>query len=325
MVERFNGLPLLVVGDLILDRYIWGSVERISPEAPVPVVAVTETDNRLGGAGNVARNLQGLGANVSICGVVGNDDEAAAMFKLFDSRSIEKDGVLIDDSRPTSLKTRVIGHKQQMIRVDREDTETLSPEIQESFSKLVDAKIDSTKGIIISDYAKGVISEPLLKRFKLAHEAGRIGLNTRPFILDPKPPNYALYQNVSVATPNRKEAEQASGIAVKDAESATEAAKIISDKWSAEMVVVTLGSKGLLIYEKDKNDSVHLKASAQEVFDVSGAGDTVIAVLSAGLSLGAHPVLCGELANVAAGIVVGEVGTVSIDAERLIDEIKKYT
>jgi D-beta-D-heptose 7-phosphate kinase/D-beta-D-heptose 1-phosphate adenosyltransferase len=323
-LDKIRGLEVLVVGDVILDRYIWGSVERISPEAPVPVVLVKRVEDRLGGAGNVVRNLSALGAKVSLSGFIGDDDEGRVVLKLLESDGVEKDGVLIDRSRPTALKTRVIAATQQICRVDRENPG--APQVvglREGIAAYIDANLEKSKVVIVSDYGKGVISDVLMTKLFEARQKGRLGLGVRPLVVDPKPPNYGLYRGISVATPNRKEAEVASGLKITNKEKAMEAARLLLKKWEAEMMMITLGEDGLMIVPSDTGDGIVLDTVAQNVFDVSGAGDTVIAIFSAALAAGATARVAGDLANIGAGVVVSEVGTVAVNPEKLRTEIER--
>ena len=318
-IDRFDGRKLLVVGDIILDRYIWGAVDRISPEAPVPVVEVRRMEDRLGGAANVVRNLAGLGVQSSLCGFVGDDDEGRAVLALLEESGIARDGVIIDRQKPTCLKTRVIAAAQQVVRIDREDRTSQAAPLQEGFAAVVDAHIDACEGVIFSDYGKGAITEILLKR--LAATPGRFGLNKLPLVVDPHPANFEHYRGITVAKPNRREAERASGIRISDHASAFAAAEKLRSLWQAELMLITLGELGLVLVGEGVKHA--LDTVAQDVFDVSGAGDTVTAVFTTALASGASPLVAGDLANIAAGIVVSEIGTVAIDRIRMVHEIER--
>ena len=323
-LDRIVSTPILVVGDLILDRYIWGKVERISPEAPVPVVEVQRTEDRLGGAGNVVRNLATIGAKPTVCGIVGGDEDAQAMLRLFAEIGADVRGVIVDDSRPTVLKTRVIAHTQQIVRIDRERCNGESPQVNERISAAIESSIDGAKAVILSDYGKGTVSSHVLATLHRAYEQHRLGLSVRPLFVDPHPRNYDNYRRMSVAKPNRKEAEIASGRSISSVEDAFKAADILMERWNSEMMVITLGEDGMIVQQAGGQAGVHLETMAQEVFDVSGAGDTVTAVFCAALATGASPVIAGVLANIAAGIVVSEVGTVAIDIDRLRNEVSRF-
>ncbi len=321
-LERIRGVPVLVVGDLILDRYVWGNVSRISPEAPVPVVEVVRTEDRLGGAANVARNLRSLDARVTMCGFIGDDDEGRRVVAQFDKDGVSKEGVIIDRERPTSLKTRVIGQRQQIVRIDRENVEPRSVAMQEAFAALVGTHIEASRAVILSDYGKNAVSEALIRRFEEARTGGRISLKDRPLVVDPHPTNYAIYAGMSVAKPNRREAEVASGIKIVDTASAIAAANVLLSLWQAEMMLITLGEGGMVMTFADKSEPIILATQARQVFDVSGAGDTVTAVFTAAVAAGATPRVAGELANISAGIVVSEVGTVAVNIDKLRAEIE---
>jgi D-beta-D-heptose 7-phosphate kinase/D-beta-D-heptose 1-phosphate adenosyltransferase len=322
-IEKLKGLPILVVGDIILDRYVWGSVARISPEAPVPVVDVKRMEDRLGGASNVVRNLCNLGAQVSVCGFIGDDDEGKIVLQLLEKDKVERDGVIIDRGRPTSLKTRVVAQKQQMLRIDRENCAPLALPLREGFAAVVDAHIDRAKAVIVSDYGKGAVSDSLFRKLHEAQKNKKLGLGSRPLVLDPHPANYGVYQSVTVAKPNRREAEIASGVTITNRESTVKAAEVLLKKWNCEMIVITLGEDGLAIISASGTPPIFLETVALEVFDVSGAGDTVTAVFAAALAAGASPAVAGDLANIAAGVVVSEVGTVAITLPKLKNEIER--
>ena len=327
IVDRMRDLPVLVVGDIMLDHYIWGGVERISPEAPVPVVHVSEMEPRLGGAGNVVRNLLNLGAKVTLCGFIGDDQEGKTVLKLLDESNIDKNGIIVERERPTTLKIRVVAHaqyhqSQQIVRIDREKREAPQRALLEGLAAVVDSYIDSHAAIVLSDYAKGAIGETLFKKLRDARAVGRIGLGKCPVILDPHPKNFEAYQQISIFKPNRREAEQASGVKITDRDSALEAALVLLDKFSCEMVLITLGEDGLMLVDSESKQPTYFDTIALDVYDVSGAGDTVTAILTAALAAGAAPATAADLANVGGGIVVAEVGTAAIQVDKLKDEIQ---
>ncbi len=323
LLDKFSEVSALVIGDIILDRYIWGNVERISPEAPVPVVDVRKVEDRLGGAGNAVRNLCAIGAKVSLCGMIGDDEEGQRVLQLLDQSGVNKEGVMIDRGRPTSLKTRVIAHSQQVVRIDREDTRVQGVALSEGLAAMADAHLENSGVVIVSDYGKGAIAAPLFKRLSAARQEGRLGSRVRPLVVDPHPHNYDLYDGITIAKPNRKEAEVAVGFSIDSPEAATKAAQLLCKRWNSEMMMITLGEGGLMILPAIDQQAIFLETVAREVFDVSGAGDTVTALFSAALALGASPSLAGDLANIAAGIVVSEVGTVPINVTRLRSDIEK--
>lgn len=313
----------MVIGDLMLDRYIWGSVERISSEAPVPIVNVLKNEDRLGGAANAARNLANLGAQVSLFGFVGGDKEGEILKQLLRKHSIHIDGVLEDRSRPTSLKTRVIAHAQQVVRIDREQISYPKIALQQRMAALITSNLKKFKAVLISDYGKGSISEVIMAPLSKAVRKGELSLRKRPLVVDPNPSSYHFYSGMSVAKPNRREAEEASGVKIRDKDSALKAGRLLLRKWNAEMMLISLGEDGLLIVPSQGKKGVLLETLAQEVHDVSGAGDTVTALFAAALGAGAQPVLAGQLANIGAGVVVSEVGTVAVEASKLKREIER--
>lgn len=322
VLDKIEGLPVLVIGDLILDRYMWGKVDRISPEAPVPVVEVHRTEDRLGGAGNVVRNLCNLGAKVKVCGVVGDDIEGQALIRMLKKSGVNPDGIVVEPGYPTSLKTRVIAQPQQIVRIDREDKSALHSSHTASLSKLVGTLVDKQKAVIVSDYAKGVISAPVMKVLGNLHKKGIFGRSTIPLVVDPHPDHFSFYNSVTMAKPNRKEAEAATGIKITDHKKAMQAAHKLRKKWNAELMMITLGEGGIVIV--DSKTGITLDTVARDVYDVSGAGDTVTAVFTAALAAGASLEVAGNLSNIAAGIVVSEVGTVAVDKKKLIHEIEHF-
>jgi len=319
ILEGFSGVPILVVGDLILDHYIWGKVSRISPEAPVVVVNVTTESRRPGGAGNVANNLLALGAKVGICGLVGDDSDGKELVKQLESQGADGSGVIVDRTRRTSVKTRVIAQAQQVVRVDREDIHPLEQAACDSLCKTFRAHLAGTKGVIISDYAKGAISPALFQIIQQETSKGQLGYRKIPVLVDPKGPNFSLYSQATIVKPNRSEATLASGIEITDRATAIQAATALLEKWKCEIILITLGELGMVLVSKVDGalQTAEIDTVARDVYDVSGAGDTVSAVFSLALSAGATPVEAAELANIAAGIVVAEVGTVAVTAADL--------
>lgn len=323
-LDRIVNTEILVTGDLMLDRYIWGKVSRISPEAPVPVVDVTRTEDRLGGAGNVVQNLRSIKAKVSVCAYVGSDEEGKQVKWILDESGVSTDGLITDSSRPTTLKTRVIAHHQQVVRIDREESQSTASKLDTKFTETVAARLKNSKGIILSDYGKGAITPGLLAALEDAQKKGILGIGTCPYMVDPHPKNHNLYKRLNVAKPNKREAEVASGITIENVDDAFRAARKLLEIWRADMMLVTLSEDGLVIIEAGKEKGIHLETHAQEIFDVSGAGDTVTALFTASLAVGAPPIVAGVLANIGAGIVVSEVGTAAVDLERLRDEAARF-
>jgi len=319
LLEEIEGTTITVVGDLILDHYIWGKVERISPEAPVVVVDASKEDRRLGGAGNVVRNLREIGANVSVCGVVGDDADGRTLLSMLEESGADIGSVLVDRSRRTTVKTRVIAHAQQVVRVDKEDRGPLDQPYADGIAGALESKFAASEGVILSDYGKGAICPAIFERVLKLKLAGKAGLGKNPLVVDPKAPNFGMYSGVTVIKPNRAEAEEASGIAIRDRASAIAAGRKLLETWDCELLLVTLGEMGMILV--GAGEPVEIDTVAREVFDVSGAGDTVSAVFTAGLAAGAAPELAAELANLAAGVVVSEIGTVPIKKSELQEAI----
>ncbi len=316
-LARFAGANVLVVGDIILDHFLWGSVSRISPEAPVPVVNVTRENIMLGGAANVLHNLYALGAKASLCGVIGNDVMGDQLLGLLAELSSATGGVVKVDDRPTIKKTRVIANNQQVVRVDREDSGEVPAEAVEKILAHIDANIDNFDAVIVSDYAKGLITESFMARLQdcLA------GHRSVPLIVDPKPGRSGCYHGVTLITPNNHEAEQMAGIVIRDEESLLTAAQTLLDELSCQAIMITRGEAGMALLERGQS-LVTIPTVAKEVFDVTGAGDTVIATLSVGLAVGLPLGTAATLANIAAGIVVGKVGTATVSVFEIQEAIK---
>lgn len=321
VISRFKDVPMLVVGDLILDHYIWGKVSRISPEAPVVVVKTTKETRTPGGAANVVNNLTKLGSKVSVSGLIGEDEFGRILSEQLSELGADVEGVFSDSSRSTTSKSRVIAHAQQVVRVDREETTPYSDEIKANLSNFLSARLSESQGLVISDYAKGVVSESLFKPLVAAKEAGSIGLNIKPVVVDPKAPNYSFYAGTSVIKPNRSEAEDASGQEINSLADAEKAARILLEKWDSELILITLGEDGMLFASAQECQTI--PTQAREVYDVSGAGDTVSAVFALSLAVKATPLQAAILSNIAAGVVVAEVGTVPITTERLVQAVEK--
>lgn len=326
VIDSFKQSRVVVIGDLLLDEYIWGQVERISPEAPVVVVRQTEESKRLGGAGNVVHNLIALGAQVSVCGVVGDDDAGRVLVSMLETLGADTDGVLIDRTRPTPVKTRVIAHGQQVVRVDREHTGIIAPTYQEGIAAHLESQLSHASGVVVSDYAKGTISPPLFNRIEKGYAEGSLGAGKIPVLVDPKAPNFSLYRGATVIKPNRKEAEEASLIRIHERKDAIRAGKKLLEKWNTEMVLITLGELGMVLVapQDGENPEVEVDTVARDVFDVSGAGDTVSAAFLLSLAAGATCTQAANISNIAAGIVVGEVGTVAVKFDDLQKTISHY-
>ncbi|MDR5170856.1 bifunctional D-glycero-beta-D-manno-heptose-7-phosphate kinase/D-glycero-beta-D-manno-heptose 1-phosphate adenylyltransferase HldE [Methylobacillus flagellatus] len=316
--HRFGHDPLwiLVIGDLMLDRYLFGDVQRISPEAPVPVVLLKSQDERAGGAANVAANLAGLGIKTRIAGVIGQDNEAQALLGLMRDIGADTQHVHRSTLRPTITKTRILGGHQQMMRLDQEDASVFAAEEQLALQAAISTALtDGPAAVILSDYAKGVLSETLCQSVIAQATAANI-----PVLVDPKGRDYSKYQGASGLTPNKRETAEACHVAIHDDQALLAAAEQLRSALQLEFLAVTRGEEGITVL--DRQGSAHLAATARQVYDVSGAGDTVIATLTAGLAHGLPLHDAIELANIAAGIVVGKVGTVPINKAELEHELQ---
>ena len=313
--KGFAGKRIAVIGDLMLDRYFWGTVTRISPEAPVPVVEVDDESTRLGGAANVANNIASLGGVPIMVGVVGRDIGADMLQTLVAGNGFPTDGIVVDDSRPTTIKTRVIAHGQHVVRIDQEEKVDLNAETQAKVYACVRSQISSLDGIILEDYNKGVLSKGLISSIiQLAKD------HNKTITVDPKFNNFFEFQGVSVFKPNRKEAEEALGRRLYTLPEMEAAARELSVRLHAENVLLTLGEQGMLLLEQN-GSLAHVESKTRHVADVSGAGDTVIATLTMAIVAGASVTESAALANYAGGIVCGEVGIVPIDRSALIHTI----
>jgi D-beta-D-heptose 7-phosphate kinase/D-beta-D-heptose 1-phosphate adenosyltransferase len=317
VIGDFRKVKVLVVGDLILDEFIWGEVSRISPEAPVPVVWVKNESFMPGGASNVANNIRSLGGGALLCGLVGADERGAILRGELENKGVDVKGILVDPSRPTTLKTRVVAHHQQVVRIDKETVEPVSDRV---FGKIVAyfaRAIKDADAVIIEDYGKGVITPRLLT--KIVPIAKR---HRKIILVDPKEEHFSYYKGVTVVTPNNHEAARAVGFEIKDNETLVRAGRKLLQKLQCQVALITLGENGMAVFRKGAK-MVHIPTVAQEVFDVSGAGDTVIASYALALAAGADPVEAAHIANCAAGIVVGKVGIAVVTPEELTDRIKR--
>ncbi|NOT30868.1 MAG: D-glycero-beta-D-manno-heptose-7-phosphate kinase [Planctomycetes bacterium] len=301
---------VLIVGDLILDRYIWGTVERISPEAPIPVLAARSTETRLGGAGNVAANLRAMEAEVEILGVAGQDERGETLAGLLEAIGVEHAGVLRLSERPTTEKTRMLGSGAQMLRVDWETTRALSDADAARLVHGVARRVARASAVVLSDYGKGVLCEPVLRAVIEAARAAQV-----PVLVDPKGTDYARYRGATLLTPNRKEAEEALGRKLPQLSDMPRAVRDLMQAAGVEAAVITLGPDG--VYYLFGAEEGHVSTVARAVFDVTGAGDTVIAHLALGLAAGLEFEACVHLANHAAGIVVAKSGAASVTRAEL--------
>lgn len=315
-IPRFKDARIMVIGDLMVDEYIWGHVSRISPEAPVPVVNVTAENLCLGGAGNVVNNIYTLGGKVFIAGVVGNDEMGRKVIHDLQKMGLETKGVIVEDQRVTTVKTRIIAHHQQVVRYDREVVRPLFPENVKQIIGLLEEWLTEIDAVLISDYGKGVVSEPLMEGVRaLTKKAGKI------ITVDPKVKNFPFFAGVTVITPNHLEAAEAAGRWIQSEEDLLAVGQTLLDRLRVRSVLITRGEKGMTLFQ-DNGETTHIPTVAKEVYDVTGAGDTVISVLTLALATGASIKEAARLANIAAGIVVGEVGTATVNSSQLEDAVK---
>lgn len=320
IINAFKGKKILIVGDIILDRYLFGKVNRISPEAPVPVVEVQDESFLLGGATNVANNIAALGGMASIAGIVGKDTAGRVLKGLLEERSINTEG-LIEDNRPTSVKTRVIAHNQQVVRFDREDKKRLEGKNLINLASYIKKALKEHDAVIVSDYKKGVISSSLIETIVKYAKPKNIFV-----AVDPKVGHFHFYKNVSLITPNLMEAAQGSGVEIKDDKSLLKAGRTLLNKLSCKSVLITRSEEGMSLFEKGKNQEIkttHIPTAAKKVFDVTGAGDTVIAAITLAQAAGASLYEAAVIANHAAGIVVGEVGTAVVTPDALLQSLSR--
>ncbi len=312
LLARMRGRRILVFGDVMVDCFIRGVVERISPEAPVPVVSVRDRENRPGGAANVVRNLRALGGRPEIVALVGDDLEGRLLSKELAGLGCETAGLVIDDQRPTAVKTRIVAHQQQVVRFDQESLTPLSEPVRKALKRALLAACDGVAGVIVSDYGKGVVERELFDL--LQAECRRRGLF---LAVDPKVANFDIYHDLDLVTPNAVEAGQACGFAV-TAQTLAAAGKAIRRRFSSRQLVITRGEEGMAIFAEGR-EPVSLPTLAREVFDVTGAGDTVIAVLTLALAgEEADLVKAAMLANLAAGVVVGKTGTATAEGREIM-------
>ena len=323
-IDRFPRCRILVVGDVMMDEYVWGRVSRISPEAPVPVVEVHDEgeDLRLGGAGNVAHNIRALGGQTVLCGVIGDDRMGRECARRVAELTGSSHGLVIEAARPTTTKTRVVAQAQQVVRVDREIRRPVTSETTGNLLAVVAKELPSLDAILVSDYEKGVVTQTLMDGVRSLSRDTRLCL-----AVDPKVRNPSLYRQVTLITPNAREAEAMSGIPVEDEGSLKRAGTHLLRGLDCEIVLITRGDQGMILFERG-GEPLPIATVARKVFDVTGAGDTVIGAFTLGLTSGLTPRQAAVVANVAAGIVVGERGTAVVPAahlkEALQDGVRPY-
>jgi D-beta-D-heptose 7-phosphate kinase/D-beta-D-heptose 1-phosphate adenosyltransferase len=316
-IGRFPRVTVLVAGDLMLDQFVWGRVQRISPEAPVPVVHVTAESFRLGGAANVVHNIRSLGGRVLACGSLGRDAPGRRVVAELRRIGADAAGVVLGRGLATTCKTRIIAHQQQVVRLDREDDVKADGAAAARARGFLLAHLWKADVVVLSDYGKGLITPALLAAVAALRAR-------RPFtlVIDPKQSNFAHYRGASLVTPNRDEASVAAGIEIEDEASLVSAGRALLERWRAEAVLITRGEQGMSLFEADRPPR-HIPTAARHVFDVTGAGDTVLATCALALGAGASLETAAILANHAAGIVVGEVGTATVSAAQLRAEVRE--
>ncbi|TAG54462.1 MAG: D-glycero-beta-D-manno-heptose-7-phosphate kinase [Cytophagales bacterium] len=319
MFQNLSALKVLIIGDSMLDIYDWGKVERISPEAPVPIFNITSTENRFGGAANVAMNIKSLGAVPVLCSVIGNDISGNIFLDLLENQNLSKDGIFQIINRPTTTKRRLICGSQHIVRIDHENEKPLSEDDNQILINKIKLLLEDCKVVLFEDYDKGLISKNLILDIVTLCRKKNI-----PITVDPKKRNFLNYQNVTLFKPNLKELKEGLKIDFDNTNitEITEAVVLLDQKLHAENYLITLSENGVLLFSNGK--SFHIAAHVREIADVSGAGDTVIAVASIFLALGYSPLKVAEMANLAGGLVCEHVGAVSIDKNILIEEALKY-
>jgi len=317
--EDFIDLNILVIGDVMVDSYIWGQVERISPEAPVPIVSINKSEHRLGGAGNVARNIHSLGATPILCSVVGNDIEGKIVMDLLQDEDISSQGIVLSNERQTTVKRRILSGSQQLLRVDKEDRHTLLEKEKKELFRRIEGLVTQVDAVIFEDYDKGVIDSELIGMVTEKANSRQI-----PIIVDPKKRNFHDYKNATLFKPNFKEIREGldDSLNLDDFESFTKTINEFTRKMTIEGVLLTLSERGVYIHY---NNEQHLiPAHVRNIADVSGAGDTVVSVAAMCMALGLSPKIVGALSNLAGGIVCEYVGVVPIDKTQLMVEAERY-
>jgi len=317
LVKALAGRRVLIVGDVMLDEFVWGRVSRISPEAPVPVVEVTGRSDHVGGAGNVATNVRALGGEAVLAGVVGRDAAGTRVREALAAAGVADRLVDAGSARRTTLKTRIVAHGQQVVRADQEDTSELPRALENELVRAVRRELPASSALVVSDYQKGVVSAGLLRR--LLPLARRHGV---PVLVDPKPRHFSYYRGASVVTPNQLEAEQVTGLRLSVPAELAAAGRRMLSLLACRAVLVTRGEHGMALFQRGARP-LQIDATAREIFDVTGAGDTVIATLALALAARAPLPLAATLANHAAGVVVGKLGTASVAPDELLAALRR--
>lgn len=310
-LNNSSSLRVLIVGDVMLDRYWWGNVTRISPEAPVPIVDLDRISATAGGAANVAANVAGLGAEPILVGMIGDDEEADVVSEVLSAKNVSPEFLVKSNERRTSVKTRVIAHNQQMVRIDRETKNELNAIEEDLLGNIIDSLVDKVQIIIVSDYGKGVATKKILSRLITK------GLVQNKFIfIDPKGKDYTKYRGATILTPNRLELTEARNIGESSQNALEAAGNQLIAELGLEYLLVTQGEDGMTLLDKEEN-AVYLPVESKNVYDVTGAGDTVIACLATAVGCGADFIEAARFANKAAGLVVGQLGTTAISLKML--------
>ena len=317
LLKAMNGRRVVVVGDVMLDAFLWGRVARISPEAPVPVVEIQRETFHAGGAANVAANVRSLGGSVSLAGVVGQDAAAARLREELQAAGIDASLAASDGGRPTTLKTRILAHHQQVVRADREEASEIPRALEADLLRRIAGDLEGAAALVVSDYHKGVVTRRVMAALTSASRKSRL-----PLLVDPKVPHFDLYRGVSLVTPNQLEAEQATGIRVRSEADAEAAGARILKRLGCGAALITRGEHGMSLFERGARPA-HLKAAAREVFDVTGAGDTVIATLALAVAAGGTLPEAAALANLAAGVVVAKLGTATASPEEILSALDR--
>jgi rfaE bifunctional protein kinase chain/domain len=310
-LKDFSTARILVIGDVMLDRYWWGTVNRISPEAPVPIVRLDKSTSAAGGAANVALNISGLGAKPILVGVVGDDPDADVLSANLTNAGVDTAGLIRSTNRPTSVKTRIIAHSQQVVRVDSETSSSLNEDEEDRVWSTASNLLSSVDVVVVSDYAKGLLTTNLLRRIiEAANSSGK------KIFVDPKGKDYSKYRGASLITPNRKEAAEACNFEESMPDLVNQSGEKLLSDLSLEMLLVTEGEHGMTVFQRGATP-IQIETSAKETYDVTGAGDTVIASLAVASAVGYDFLDAAKIANVAAGIVVEQVGTTAVTFEGL--------
>jgi D-glycero-beta-D-manno-heptose-7-phosphate kinase len=318
LVKAMRGRRVLILGDVMLDEFLWGRVARISPEAPVPVVEITRQSFHLGGAANVAANVRSLGGRAVVVGVVGTDSAAEAIRKALAADGID-DALVTDQGRPTTLKTRIVAHHQQVVRADRELASAVPRATEDALLKGVTGALPTCAAVIVSDYLKGVVTPRVMRRLLATARLGGV-----PVLVDPKVGHFPLYRRTAVVTPNQAEAEQATGVKIRTEADLLSAGRRILRRLGCDAALITRGEHGLSLFEPGR-PARHVPTAAREVFDVTGAGDTVIATLALARAAGASLAEAAVLANFAAGVVVGKIGTATASPAEVLAAVQTST